>query len=67
MNRILVLNIVAVVCQIASGQTVPSLINYQGRLTDPTGSALTPADYGIEFRLWDSPAGTNLIWDNGKT
>lgn len=46
----------------AATQSVPSLINYQGRLTDQTGAPLPVGNYGLEFRLWDSPAGTNLIW-----
>src|SRR6185369_15086412 len=44
-------------------QSVPSLINYQGRLTDQTGSALPSGSYGVQFRLWDSPTNqTGLIW-----
>jgi len=46
-------------------QSVPPLVNYQGRLTDQTGAPLTAGVYGIQFRLWDSAlaAGTNdLIW-----
>jgi len=48
-----------------SAQSVPPLINYQGRLTDQSGAPLTAGLYGIQFRLWDSPlaTGTNdLIW-----
>ena len=50
---------------VVSGQTVPQLINYQGRLTDQNGAPLTAALYGLQFRLWDSPTATNasdLIW-----
>src|SRR6266540_5034136 len=46
-------------------QSVPSLINYQGRLTDQAGAPLASGSYGIQFRLWDSPTGTvadGLIW-----
>src|SRR6266576_1731064 len=49
----------------ALAQSVPSLINYQGRLTDQTGAPLAVGSYGIEFRLWDSPTATAtnyLIW-----
>src|SRR6185503_13979744 len=49
--------------QFVSAQSVPSLINYQGRLTDPTGAALPICNYGIDFRLWDSPSNTTgLVW-----
>jgi microcystin-dependent protein len=50
---------------IASAQSVPSLINYQGRLTDQAGTPLTLGNYVIQFRLWDSPTatnGTDLVW-----
>ncbi|HTL57155.1 MAG TPA: phage tail protein [Candidatus Limnocylindrales bacterium] len=47
-------------------QTVPSLINYQGRLTDEIGRALTNGTYGIQFRLWNKPVagqpGETLVW-----
>src|SRR6266480_755234 len=44
---------------------VPPLINYQGRLTDQAATPLAAGNYGIQFRLWDSPTATNstdLIW-----
>jgi len=49
-------------------QSVPSLVNYQGRLTDQTGAALPAGNYTIQFRLWDSPTSTsNLIWAQQQT
>jgi len=50
--------------RLAIGQSVPNLINYQGRLTDQTGAALAPGPYSLQFRLWDSPSvsSANLIW-----
>ncbi len=49
----------------AAAQSVPPLINYQGRLTDQTGAALVSGPYTIQFRLWDSPltsGASDLIW-----
>jgi hypothetical protein len=52
----------------APAQSVPPLINYQGRLTDQTGSPLPAGAYTLQFRLWDSQTATNaggggdLIW-----
>jgi microcystin-dependent protein len=46
-------------------QSVPNLINYQGRLTDPNGTPLPLGTYAIQSRLWDSQtanAATDLIW-----
>jgi len=44
---------------------VPFMLNYQGRLTDNLGSAVTAGYYEIEFRIWDNPAlsgAGHLIW-----
>jgi microcystin-dependent protein len=49
----------------AAAQSVPSLINYQGRLTDQTGGPMPPGAYILQFRLWSDPiatASTNLLW-----
>jgi len=49
-------------------ESVPPLINYQGRLTDTAGAALPDGQYRVAFRLWDDPmassinAPTHLIW-----
>src|ERR1035441_5470007 len=47
----------------ANPQSVPALVNYQGRLTDQTGNPLSPGAYTLQFNLWDSPTLGNLIWD----
>jgi len=49
----------------ATAQSVPPLINYQGKLTDQTGTPSASGVYTIQFRLWDSPtlvAASDLIW-----
>src|ERR1051325_1195560 len=46
----------------ASAQTVPSLINYQGRLSDSNGAALPTLDYQLTFNIYDATNGGNLIW-----
>ncbi len=54
----------------AAGQSVPSLINYQGRLTGQTGAPLTAGSYVIQFRLWNDPTASspaNLIWSQQQT
>jgi microcystin-dependent protein len=46
-------------------QSVPPLINYQGRLTDSTGAPLTNGNYRVAFRLWNKQAldaGQQLVW-----
>jgi hypothetical protein len=54
-----------------AAQSVPPLINYQGRLTDQTGAPLPSGQYTIQFRIWDSPGSfgnsatqaPDLIWN----
>lgn len=46
--------------------TVPSLVNYQGKLTGTGGAVLPDGSYDIEFRIWNVPlagdGGEQLIW-----
>jgi hypothetical protein len=46
----------------ASAQSVPPLVNYQGRLSNPDGSPLTTADYQLSVSIYDATNGGNLIW-----
>jgi hypothetical protein len=43
-------------------QTVPALVNYQGRLANPDGSPLPTADYTLTFRLYDAATNGALVW-----
>lgn len=48
-----------------SAEAVPKLINYQGKLTDETGSPLASGQYALQFRIWDDPLASDanhLIW-----
>jgi len=49
------------------GQRAPNLINYQGRLTDVTGTPLSQGTYTLELRLWDSSSNGSLIWGEAHT
>ena len=40
---------------------VPHLINYQGRLTDSSGTPLNGA-YSLTFRIYDAETAGNLLW-----
>lgn len=47
----------------APGQSVPSMINYQGILCDSNGSPLVEGNYEIAFRVWgQASGGTTSIW-----
>src|ERR1041384_5799233 len=65
MNHSLVISTLTAFCQFTYGQSVPNLINYKGRVSDHTAAPLPISNYGIQFRLWDSPTATatnGLIW-----
>ncbi|PSO44927.1 hypothetical protein BRC21_00695, partial [Candidatus Saccharibacteria bacterium SW_7_54_9] len=59
----------------AAPQTVPHLINYQGRLTDNQGQALPDGNYNMRFRIYDAETSGTQLWsttrcyspDNGTT
>src|ERR1043166_1876868 len=49
----------------ALAQSVPALINYQGRLSNADGSPLPTGDYQLTFSIYDSATNTStngLIW-----
>ncbi len=46
----------------AAAQSVPPLINYQGRLANADGTPFTTADYELRVSLYDTATGTNLVW-----
>ncbi len=51
--------------RLAAAQSVPSLINYQGKLTDAAGNALAGGIYGVAFKIWTNKvqtSGEQLIW-----
>ncbi len=41
---------------------VPQSINYQGRLTNPDGTAVMDSTYQIAFAIYDQPSGGTLLW-----
>ncbi len=42
--------------------SVPSLINYQGRLTDSAGNPVPDGTYSVTFAIYDAPSGGNILW-----
>lgn len=45
---------------------VPHLINYQGRLTDSTGTPLN-GSYALTFRIYDSETAGGMLWEETHT
>ena len=46
----------------APAQTVPPLINYQGKLVNSNGLPVSTGDYQLRFRVYDAVTNGNLIW-----
>jgi len=49
----------------AEGQSVPNLINYQGKIAQPDGNPIADGTYGITFRIYDASEEGTLVW--GRT
>jgi len=47
---------------LAPAQSVPALVNYQGRLANPDGSPLPTADYTLTFKVFDAATNGALVW-----
>ncbi len=61
---VLLLSVVPTVAQnVAENLT----LNYQGVLTDPTGTPVADGDYDITFRLYPTPTGGTAEWTEPQT
>lgn len=47
-------------------QTVPYKMNFQGRVTDASGSALANGNYNMKFRIYDASTGGTLQWSEQR-
>ncbi|MCW5550962.1 MAG: tail fiber protein [Verrucomicrobiae bacterium] len=52
---------------VATAQTVPPLMNYQGRLTDEAGNPLANGQYVLRFNLFDQAVGGESVWQEEQT
>ncbi|HVQ44597.1 MAG TPA: hypothetical protein VMT30_06550 [Candidatus Saccharimonadia bacterium] len=48
---------------VQSAQTVPYMVNFQGRLTDNSGNILSDGLYNVKFRLWTLASGGTNAWE----
>ena len=46
--------------------TIPTKMNYQGRLTTSGGVALADGNYNMRFRLYTTPAGGAAVWSSDR-
>lgn len=67
MKSALVLTGVIVLAAVAAWSSVPSLISYQGVLTDGAGTAVPNGSYSITFSLYDVDTGGAALWTETKS
>lgn len=56
--------------EVGAQTSVPLLVNYQGTVTDSTGTPLgntTPTNRKVLFRLWDANTGGTRLWTEEQT
>jgi hypothetical protein len=54
MNKLLMLICVSLLSMASYAQSVPELINYQGRLTDENGNSNIDDSHKLEFNIYDA-------------
>lgn len=59
--RFLALGVLAIVLGATANATVPTVMSYQGRLTDSTGAPLDTS-MNMAFMIYDDTLGTSLLW-----
>ncbi|MDI6792949.1 MAG: hypothetical protein QME81_08805, partial [bacterium] len=52
---------------VSLAQAMPNLMNYQGRLTDAGGAAVSDGSYTIVFRICDAETSGNKLWEESQT
>ncbi|MGD1048759.1 MAG: hypothetical protein ABR899_08430 [Candidatus Krumholzibacteriaceae bacterium] len=63
MNKAIVLALILAACLAGTAAAeVPSLLNYQGILTDGSGVAVPDNTYGITFKIYEVPSGGSALW-----
>lgn len=66
MKKIIIMSIFSIIVLAAFAQAgVPMLINYQGQLKDDLGNPVPDGLYNINFAIYGSSNGTDLLWESG--
>ena len=62
LSFVLALVVCAVITTAAFADAVPQLVNYQGKVYQPSGAAVPDGAYKIAFSIYDVPTGGTAIW-----
>lgn len=56
------LTLLVLLATCACSDSVPSLINYQGKVYQPSGAAVPDGPYKMRFAIYDVPTGGDALW-----
>ena len=62
LSFVLALVVCAVITTAAFADAVPQLVNYQGKVYQPSGAAVPDGAYKIAFSIYDVPTGGTALW-----
>jgi microcystin-dependent protein len=62
MKKAIILVSLLIVAGLVQAQSVPSFVDYQGRLTDAGGAPLGTDDYALRFEVYDDPIAGSRVW-----
>ena len=66
MSKHLILTVIIVaILGLSASAEIPLYINYQGQLTDDTGEPVNDGIYQINFMIFGSESGADLLWESG--
>ncbi|MBN1424911.1 hypothetical protein JXA88_10175 [Candidatus Fermentibacteria bacterium] len=51
-------------CALSWGE-IPTVISYQGKVTDASGNPVADNTYTMRFRIYDDVTGGSVLWDSG--
>lgn len=57
--------ILAVLLTVASAE-IPTVMNYQGKVTDTSGNPVADGAYTTRFRIYNVSSGGSALWDSGN-
>ena len=52
---------------VSAAQTIPYKMNFQGRLTDSSGTPKADGTYNMKFRIYDASTGGTLVWSEERS
>lgn len=64
-NAMRTLTAILILTGLAQATGVPGLITYQGRLNDASGQPVPDGSYSINFKIYGSAIGADLLWTSG--